>query len=164
MAKPRKLTPQQENFARHIVRGYSQAEAYRRSYSVGPRTKPTTVWVESCKLAADPKVSQRITELTAQAAARAGVTRETMLAEMGFNRERAVDAGDNAAANTASRDRARVAGLLSDKLELTGKDGAAIAVKEEVSLEDRSINEIARRIAFTLQKGRRVKSGSTPAK
>jgi hypothetical protein len=51
----------------------------------------------------------------------------------------------------------RAFGKASERVELTGKDGAALAVSSEVSLEERSMNEIARRIAFALQKGRRTK-------
>lgn len=111
---PRKITPQREAFARLVVRGYSQAEAYRRTFAVSQKTKPATIWNEASKLVADPLVAARIEVLKADAAARAGVTLETMLSEMEFNHERAVDAGDNGAANTASRDRARLAGLLKE--------------------------------------------------
>jgi hypothetical protein len=159
-AKPsksaKKLTPQQESFARWVVRGYSYAAAYRRAYVVGPKTLDVTVWANASRLAANTLVKARIEELTAQAAKRAGVTKESMLAEMAFNREIALDAGNINAAISSSRDRARVGLLITDKLELTGKDGAALAVSSEVTLEDRSMNEIARRIAFALTKGKRA--------
>lgn len=157
-AKPKKCTPQQENFARWVVRGYSYAAAFRRSYAVGEKTLDSTVWDMASKTARNPVVAHRIEELTVQAAKRAGVTKESMLAEMAFNREIALDAGNINAAISSSRDRARVGLLITDKLELTGKDGAAIQVESELSLEDRSANEIARRIAFALQKGRREKA------
>lgn len=114
MPKPKKLTSQQEAFARWVVRGHSQAEAYRRSYKVGPKTLDATVQSEASRLARNPTISARIEEMRAQAASRAAVTVESMLVEMGFNHERAVDAGDTGAANTASRDRARLAGLFKD--------------------------------------------------
>ena len=158
MPKPKKLTPQQESFARWVVRGFSYSAAYRRSYTVGEKTLDTTVWQEASRVARNPHVSARIEALQAEAAKRAGVTKESMLAEMAFNRELALDAGNINAAIASSRDRARVGLLITDKLELTtGKDGAALAVQTEVALEDRSLNEIARRIAFTLQKGMREK-------
>jgi predicted ATPase with chaperone activity len=78
-----------------------------------------------------------------------------MLVEMAENRALALDAGELGAATTSSRDRARVAGLLKDRLELTGRDGAAIAVEQEVSIDERSSYELARRIAFALQLGRK---------
>lgn len=160
--KPPKLTPQREHFARLVVRGYTQAEAYRRSFNTRPGSAPSTAWVEGSKLANNPQVRQRIDELTAEAAKRAAVSRESMLLEMAQNRDLALDAGEIGPAVTSSRDRARVAGLLVDRLEHTGKDGAAIAVSEEVTIEDRSLNELARRIAFTLALGKRKKS-ATPA-
>ena len=154
----KKLTPQQESFARWVVRGLSYSAAYRRSYTVGEKTLDTSVWDMASKLARSPSVSQRIEALQAEAARRAGVTKESMLVEMGHNREMALDAGLIGVAQTASRDRARVGLLITDKLELTGKDGAALAVSSEVTLEDRSLNEIARRIAFALSKGKRASS------
>lgn len=159
-----KLTPQQENFARHVVRGHSQAEAYRRSYVIQPDTLDTSIHVNACKLAAKPNVAQRIDELRAKAAERAMVTRENMLVEMGFNHERAVDKGAVSAANTASRDRARLAGHLQpvrDPPKPPGAAGeAADHVDAELTIEDRSLNEIARRIAFTLTIARRAKTAN----
>lgn len=157
MPKPKKLTPQQESFARWVVRGFSYSAAYRRSYTVGEKTLDTTVWDTASKLARKPEVAHRIEQMQAEAARRAGVTKESMLAEMAHNREIALDAGNISAAVSSSRDRARVGLLITDKLELTGKDGAAVAVSTEMAIEDRSMNEIARRIAFALQKGRRAK-------
>lgn len=126
--EPIKLTPQQENFARHVVIGFSASEAYRRSYVVRPKTKPASIWVNASKLSTNVKVSQRIEQLKAEAAARAGVTRESMLAEMAMNRALAIDAGEIAAANTASRDRARVGGLLKDADE-SGSGNVTINVQ-----------------------------------
>lgn len=154
-AKPRKLTPQRENFARLVVTGYSQTEAYRRSFTIKPSTKPATTWNDAYKLSENPDVAARIDVLTAQAAARAGVTKQSMLAEMGFNRAVALDHGDHSVAATSSRDRAKVAGLLTEKFEHTGKDGAAIAVATELDASERSVNDIARRIAFALAEGKR---------
>jgi hypothetical protein len=54
----------------------SQAEAYRTHYDVDPDCKPETIWVESCKLAGDPNVSQRVIFLKDEIAAKALWTRE----------------------------------------------------------------------------------------
>lgn len=97
----------------------------------------------------------------AEAAARAGVTKETMLHEMAQNREIALELEQVSAAESASRDRAKVAGLLTEKVEHTGKDGAAIEVNEQLTVEDRGANDLARRIAFMLAHGsRKVKSSA----
>jgi hypothetical protein len=52
------LTPQQEKFAREIAGGKSQSDAYRASYKAG-RMTAKQIHEEACKLAANPKVSQR---------------------------------------------------------------------------------------------------------
>lgn len=70
------LTSKQEAFAQAVASGMSQAEAYRTHYDVDPECKPETIWVESCKLANDPNVSQRVKLLKDEIAAKALWTRE----------------------------------------------------------------------------------------
>lgn len=131
----RKLTPQREAFARAIVRGYNPTEAYRRCFQVRPGTNPATTWNDAYKLARNPDVAARIAVLMAQAAAEAGVTRESMLHEMSQNRALALDAGELGVAATSSRDRARVAGLMKDS---TG-DGRGMNVTIVIDNSDRSV-------------------------
>lgn len=152
--KPRKLTPQRENFARHLVIGYSAVEAYRRSFAVNPDTKQATVSNNAYVLQRNTDVAARVAELSAAAASRAVISRESMLVEMDQNRTLAVDAGKLSVAQSASRDRAKVLGLHA--IGPGGKAGeAAAAVATEVSLEARSANDLARKIAFALAKGQR---------
>ncbi len=42
------------------------------------------------------------------------------------------------------------------RLELTGRDGAAIQVEEQVTVEDRSRYDFARRVALMLSKGKKL--------
>lgn len=156
-ANPDALTPAQEHFAREVVRLGSYSLAYRRAYRVRESTKPETVWRNASGLAHETKVAARIAQLKEKAAEKAIVTRTSMLVEMEVNREFAFAMDNPAAVNSASRDRAKVAGLMVDKHEHTGKDGAAIQVQEEVTLEDRSANDLARRVAFLLAQGLTLK-------
>ena len=159
----RKLTPQREAFCRHIVRGYSAAEAYRRSYTIGDNTKPHTIHTEAYKLRENPDVAHRIAELTAQAAARAVVSRETMLAEMAINRSHAIDHGNISAANTASRDRARVAGLLSAETDPgSAADEAAEAVAGAISEVAATYFDLGRRVYFAMELGKRRANAPLP--
>ena len=57
------LTLKQENFARAVASGMSQIDAYREYYCVKPDTSDECVYVDSAKLAANPKVSLRIAKL-----------------------------------------------------------------------------------------------------
>ena len=56
------LTAKQEAFAKAIVEGMNQADAYRSAYST-KNMADKTVWENASRLAADSKVSARIAEL-----------------------------------------------------------------------------------------------------
>lgn len=57
------LTPKQEKFCQNIVKGMSQADAYRDAYNT-ENMKDETVWSASCRLMNDCKVTARVKELT----------------------------------------------------------------------------------------------------
>jgi len=56
------LTAKQEEFAKKIVEGMSQADAYRSAYSC-KRMSDKTIWENASRLMADSKVTARVTEL-----------------------------------------------------------------------------------------------------
>lgn len=56
------LTHKQEEFAQGVANGLTQSDAYRAAYDAENMTDKQ-VHEESCKLAAHPKVSQRIDDL-----------------------------------------------------------------------------------------------------
>jgi len=60
-------SPHQEKFAQCLAQGMSQASAYREAYNVGAETKEETIWQEASRIAAQPKVSARVTALQASA-------------------------------------------------------------------------------------------------
>lgn len=64
------LTPKRERFAQLVASGMQQADAYRTAFDT-KKAKDTTVHQEASRLAANPHVAARISELTAQAAAEA---------------------------------------------------------------------------------------------
>lgn len=156
-AKAYVLSPAREHFAREVVRIGSYSHAYRIAYRVRPDTKPESVHRAASALANDVKIASRIEELRAKAAERAVVTRASMLQEMEENRSFAMMLDNASAAHSASRDRAKVAGLMVDKHEHTGKDGAALQVQTETTIEERSANDLARKIAFALAQGMALK-------
>lgn len=161
--KKRPLTPQRDNFARHIVMGYSAAESYRRCYNVKPETRAAVIHTEAWKLLENPDVAQRVATLRERANAAAVVTRDGMLAEMQVNRSIALDMGKVSVAESASFHRARVAGLLDrDRPGDTPHDAAAKAVEEQVAEEVRTMFEIGRRVYFTLELGKRRAQGLLP--
>lgn len=58
------LTPQREKFAQVVVSGESQSDAYRKAFKAEKMTAKQ-IHEEASKLAANPKVAQRIAELRA---------------------------------------------------------------------------------------------------
>ena len=54
------LTPQQEAFAMALVKGLSQADAYRAAYNVKPTTAAESVYCSASRLAKDPHVQSRL--------------------------------------------------------------------------------------------------------
>ena len=111
-----KLTAKQEAFTAGIAAGLTQSDAYREAYDAENMT-PKQIWEESSKLAADPKVSQRLFELHELATERTLVTIESVTRELEEARVMA-DALKNPAAMTgASMGKAKVNGLLIDRVD-----------------------------------------------
>jgi len=71
------LTSKQEHFAQMVSRGETLTEAYRSAYDA-EKMKPSSIWVEACKLNQNPNVAQRIEALTADIAARKQTEDERM--------------------------------------------------------------------------------------
>lgn len=87
------LTPKQEAFAAGVAQGLSQAEAYRRAFPNSTKWKDETVYSRASELMADRKISGRVSELMAKAAAANEVTQERIvkeLARIAFGNKRAV--------------------------------------------------------------------------
>lgn len=127
------LTPKQEKFAQCVASGMSQADAYRNSFTVGEKTKDSSVHVSASKLMNDPKIWQRVEELRKPIVQRTQITLESHLQTLAEIRDRALDSNQFSAASTAEIARGKASGLYSDKVELTGKDGAPIEQNLTVS-------------------------------
>ena len=76
------LTPQQERFAREIGAGRSGVEAYRAAYPKSVKWKDQSVHVEASKMLANPKVSQRVSKIQAEASQQAGLEASKILEEV----------------------------------------------------------------------------------
>lgn len=61
-----KLTPKQERFCQNIAKGLSQADAYRDAYDCEDMVD-NSVYREACLLMNNPKITQRVKELTTEA-------------------------------------------------------------------------------------------------
>ena len=60
------LTPKQEQFVQNIIKGMSQADAYRSAYDT-KRMSDNAIYREASLLMSNPKVAQRFSELSAKA-------------------------------------------------------------------------------------------------
>lgn len=75
------LTPKQEAFARALVEGMSQADAYRAAYPACKAWKVAVVHVKASVMAADGKVRARVAGLQAELAERSVLRAEDILRE-----------------------------------------------------------------------------------
>ncbi len=116
-----KLTPQREAFALKYAECNNQSEAYRHAFNVKPDTKPSSIWVNACKLMADAKVAQRVFELQEAAQERTLVTIESITEELEEARQMGLHTEQGSAMTAASMGKAKVNGLLVDKVDSTEK-------------------------------------------
>jgi phage terminase small subunit len=118
-----KLTPKQEAFALKYVECSNASEAYRHAYNVRPDTTPEAIWVNGCKSLAHAKVSQRVYELQQLAQERTLVTIESITRELEEARLLGKTTEQSSAMTAASMGKAKVNGLLVEKVDArhTGK-------------------------------------------
>ena len=142
------MTPKQEAFCIAYIETGNASEAYRKAYNAG-KMKPESVNVNASKLLADTKIALRVSELKSELVERHKVTADTIAEMLREDREFAREMETPSAAVTATMGLAKLYGLLTDKTEVTGKDGAAIkieAVKADAESFKRTIAGIAARI------------------
>ena len=126
------LTPKQEGFVDGIAKGDTQSDAYRAAYNTKNMTDKQ-IWEEASKLAASPKVSQRLFLLREGAVERNLVTIESLTKELEEARNMA-DALKNPAAMTgAIMGKAKLNGLLVEKVKVEADFNVVIA-KEDADL------------------------------
>ena len=103
-AKRRKLTAKQERFLAEMIRGATQADAYRTAYNA-KGMKPSAIYTEAGRVMANPEVSRRLhaaQDSVERSAASSALSRRTFVLE-GLERE----------STTAASDSARVAALIA---------------------------------------------------
>lgn len=115
------LTPKQQAFCLKYVECSNASEAYRHAYDVGENTKPETIWVKACELMATGKVSARVYELQLMAQERTLVTIESITIELEEARQMGKTTEQGSAMTAASMGKAKVNGLLVDKVDSTEK-------------------------------------------
>lgn len=103
------------------------SEAYRRSYNA-EKMKPETVNRNAKALMDNNKVATRVQELRAAHVERHEITVDDLIRELEEARSIAMsgERQQPAAMVAASMGKAKLLGMLTDKTELTGKDGGPI--------------------------------------
>lgn len=137
------MTPKQERFAQLYIELGNASEAYRQSYDAA-RMKAETVHRSAKEMLDNPKVSARLAELNAEHQARHKTTVDSLTDDLEEDRQLAHKAEQAGAAVSATLGKAKLHGLLKDKVEASGPDGGPMQV------EDMTRTELARRILFTL--------------
>lgn len=129
------LTIKQEAFCQAFVQNKGNAsEAYRAAYAV-KNMKANAIGVEACRLLADPRISLRVHNIRSDIAKRHELTVDSIIAELEEARELARSASNpnTSVMVAASMGKAKVAGLIKDKQEITGADGGPLDVSLKVS-------------------------------
>lgn len=124
----RKLTLKQENFCLAYVETGNASEAYRRAYNT-ERMKDNTINREAKAMMDDPKIATRLAELREPIMAEHKITVDSLVEELDVARAVALSAKNPqvSAAVAATLGKAKMLGLLVDKQEISGKDGAPFA-------------------------------------
>ena len=124
-----------ERFAQELAQGKSQTEAYVAAGYKGDRTVAS-------HLATKRNIVERVHELKSATAARAAVTRESILRELEEDRALARKLNQTAAAVSATMGKAKVAGIVVDRKEV-GAPGEFEAIEKMGVNELRAFIDVA---------------------
>jgi len=128
------LDPVREAFVQEFHATGNASEAFRRAKPAAKAWKDITVHPRASKMLAEDKVQARLHELQAAAREKHGVTIETLTAELEEARTFAKSVGQSGPMVTAVMGKAKLHGLIVDKNEVTGKDGAPLVPVLNVTL------------------------------
>ncbi len=109
----RKLTQAQDHFARLIVEGKSQAEAYREAYPKSQKWADKALWNRASELAANSGVLGRVSKLRQEAAEKSVMTLDSHLKELERLRNLAEEQGNVNAAIQAEVARGKHSGVIA---------------------------------------------------
>lgn len=114
------LTVKQEAFCYAYIETGNATESYRQAYDAENMSAPA-IGVEACRLLDNPNVSLKIKELKAEAAERNKITVDDLIKELQEAREAALAANNpqSAAAVAATMGKAKLLGMLTDKIDST---------------------------------------------
>jgi hypothetical protein len=124
------MTPREEKFARLVVEGKSQSEAYRICYPHSKRWKPESIHVSASKLAS--KVRPRVQNMQEEAKDRALLSLEEHMAKLQELRDAASDDASWSPAISAEVKRGELMGFYVARSE---------SVNTNYNISDKPMNE-----------------------
>ena len=127
--RKRHFSDKMEKFCLAYVETANAAESYRIAYNT-EKMAEKTIQREGYNLLQRPQIQERLEELRGQVMDRHQITVDTLLMELEEARRLALTTKKAAAAVTATMGKAKLLGLDKQIVEVTGKDGSAIEVKE----------------------------------
>lgn len=113
----RKLTPKQLKFRELYMELGNATEAYRRAYNC-KRMSDRAIQTEACKLLKNPRVAHSIADIQAKAAEASKITTESLSRELDEAIAFAKSLNQSAPIVSAIIAKARINGLMKDKLEV----------------------------------------------
>lgn len=126
------LTSKQNAFAVSLADGVPASDAYRQSYDADGM-KPESVWVESCRLATNPKVALRVSELRAEQEEERRMLRlshaEAVLERL---EHEALEAKTDSTRVRALELIGRHLGMFTDKVEITTQERSVEMIEQEI--------------------------------
>jgi hypothetical protein len=130
------LSFQREKFAQGVVKGLTQADAYRAAYKSG-NMKPETIHQAASRLMADSNVAARLVELRAPVAERVDMTLHAHVSRLAQIRDAAMEAGDHGPATRAEIAIGQVAGHYVQKIEVNSSPFSHLTLQEKIDLHER---------------------------
>jgi len=134
-ATPTGLTEKQERFAQGLASGLTNAESYRQSYDCS-NMQANTIHTESSKLAASPKIDARLKELLADKSRQnsMSVLKQSERVWRGVWRlcENVEGNVPPAVQQSALALAAKMAGMLTDKVEIENKHADSGTIEREL--------------------------------
>ena len=131
-AKRRKLTSKQERFLAEMIRGATQADAYRAAYNA-TGMKPSAIYTEAGRIMAHPEVSRRLhaqqDSIERSAVSQALSRRRFVLERL---EHEAIEATSDSTRVQALIALGKTIDLFTDRVETVGEDRSAEEVRAEL--------------------------------
>lgn len=140
-----KLTAKQEAFCQNIALGMTQKDAYLAAYDVADNCD-NTLYSNASQLMTEAKIAQRVKELKERALKRHDITVDSIMDELEEARALGRQVKQPASMVSASMGKAKVAGLIIEKRENTGKDGGPLVVSVPAEASARIVESVLKKL------------------